>query len=89
MERLKSNGKLFCFKNKFLNFLKSKKFSTEIFLTFRELQPLVSDKRVSYQKNTCISISKPILPSPYCGYPTFQEYVYYPLSSIISATPTH
>ena len=44
---LKSNGKIFCFKNKFLNFLETKKLSTESFLTFRELQPLVSSKRVS------------------------------------------
>ena len=45
----KSNGKIFCFKNKFLNFSEAKKFSTESFLTFRELQPLVS-----YKKNTCV-----------------------------------
>ena len=37
----KSNGKIFCFKNKFLNFSEAKKFSTESFLTFRECQPLV------------------------------------------------
>ena len=46
----KSNGKIFCFKNKFLNFSETKKFSTESFLTFRELQPLVSYKRVSFIK---------------------------------------
>ena len=46
----KSNGKIFCFKNKFLNFSETKKFSTESFLTFRELQPLVSYKRVFYKK---------------------------------------
>ena len=46
----KFNGKIFCFKNKFLNFSKTKKFSTESFLTFRELQPLVSYKRVPYKK---------------------------------------
>ena len=44
----KSNGKIFCFKNKFLNFLEYKKFSTESFLTFRELQPLVSYKKYVY-----------------------------------------
>ena len=49
MERLKSNGKIFCFKNKFLKFSETKKFSTESFLTFRELQPLVSYKWVSYK----------------------------------------
>ena len=43
-----------CFKNKFLNFSETKNLSTESFLTFRELQPLVSCKRVSYKKNTCI-----------------------------------
>ena len=37
-------------KNKFLNFSETKKFSTESFLTFREIQPLVSYKRVSYKK---------------------------------------
>ena len=37
----KSNGKIFCFKNKF-NFSENKKFSTESFSTFRQLQPLVS-----------------------------------------------
>ena len=37
---------IFCFKNKFLNFSEAKKFSTESFLTFRELQPLVPYKRV-------------------------------------------
>ena len=46
----KSDGKILCFKNKFLNFSETKKFSTESFLTFRELQPLVSYKRVSYRK---------------------------------------
>ena len=46
----KSNGKIFCFKNKFLNFSETKKFSTKSFLTFRELQALVSYKRVSYKK---------------------------------------
>ena len=46
----RSNGKIFCFQNKFLNFSGTKKFSTESFLTFRELQPLVSYKRVSYKK---------------------------------------
>ena len=46
----KSNGKIFCFKNKFLNFSETKKFSTDSFLIFRELQPLVSYKRVSYKK---------------------------------------
>ena len=56
MER-KSNGKIFCFKNKFLNFSESKKFSTENFLTFRELQPIVSYKWVSYKKSTCIAIN--------------------------------
>ena len=45
----KSNGKIFCFKNKFLNFSETKKFSTESFLTFRELQLLASYKRVSYK----------------------------------------
>ena len=44
----KSNGKTFCLKNKFLKFSETKKFNTE-------LQPLVSYKRVSYKKNTCIS----------------------------------
>ena len=53
----KSNGKIFCFKNKFLNFSETKKFSTES-LTFRELQPLVSYKRVSYKKNTCITFMR-------------------------------
>ena len=53
----KSNRKIFCFKNKVLNFSKTKKFSTESFLTFRELQPLVSYKQVSYKKNTCIFLS--------------------------------
>ena len=46
----KSNQKTFCFKNKFLNFSETKNFSTEGFLTFSELQPLVSYKRVSYKK---------------------------------------
>ena len=46
----KSNGRTFYFKNKFLNFLETKKFSTEKFLTFMELQPLVSYKQVSYKK---------------------------------------
>ena len=46
----KSNEKMFCFKNKFLNFSETKKLITERFLTFRELQPLVSYKRVSYKK---------------------------------------
>ena len=41
---------IFSFKNKFLNFSETKKFNTENFLTFRELQPLVSYKRVSYKK---------------------------------------
>ena len=51
----KSNAKIFCFKNKFLNFSETKKFSSES-LTFRELQPLVSYKRVSYiKKITCIT----------------------------------
>ena len=48
MER--SNGQILCFKNKFLNFSETKKFSTESILTFRELQPIVSYKRVSYKK---------------------------------------
>ena len=34
----------------FLNFSETKKFSTESFLASRELQPLVSYKRVSYKK---------------------------------------
>ena len=46
----KSNGKIFYFKNKFLNFSETKKFRTESFLTFRKLQPLVSYKRVSCKK---------------------------------------
>ena len=46
----KSNGKIFCFKNKFLNFSETKNFSTESFSTFRELQPLVSYKSVPYKK---------------------------------------
>ena len=45
-----SNGKIFCFKNKFLNFSETKKFSTQSFLTFRGLHPLVSYKQVSYKK---------------------------------------
>ena len=45
-----SSGKIFCFKNKFLDFSETKKFSTESLLTFRELQSLVSYKRVSYKK---------------------------------------
>ena len=45
----KSDGKIFCFKNNFLNFSDTKKFSTESFLTCRELQPLVSHERVSYK----------------------------------------
>ena len=51
-----SNGKIFCFKNKSLYFSETKKFSTESFLTFTELQPLVSYKQVSYikKKNVCI-----------------------------------
>ena len=49
----KSNRKIFCFKNKFLKFSETKKFSTESFLTFRELQPLVSYNWVSYKKKTC------------------------------------
>ena len=53
-----SNEKIFCFKNKFLNFSETKKFSTESFLTFRELHPLVSYKRVSYKKNTCILVRR-------------------------------
>ena len=52
MER-KSNGKIFCFKGKFSE---TKKVSTESFLTFRELQPLVSYKRVSYKKIYVYSI---------------------------------
>ena len=44
----KSNGKIFCLKNKFLNFLETKKLSTESFLSFKELQPLVSYKRNTY-----------------------------------------
>ena len=59
MERLKSNGKIFCLKNKFLNFSETKKFSNESFLTFREPQPLVSYKLVSYKKNTCIRQETP------------------------------
>ena len=54
----KSNGKIFCFKNRFLSFSETKKFSTESVLTFRELQPLVSYKRVSYEKNTCITVNE-------------------------------
>ena len=40
----------FAFKISFLIFWRLKKFSPESFLTFRELQPLVSYKRVSYKK---------------------------------------
>ena len=40
----------FTLKISFFNFLETKKFSTESLLTFRELQPLVSYKRVSYKK---------------------------------------
>ena len=57
---------MFCFKNKFLNFLEINKFSTESFLTFRELQPLVSYKRVSYKKNymySCLNQQFEIDPS--------------------------
>ena len=39
---------------KFLNFSKTKKVSTESFLTFMELEPLISYELVSYEKNTCI-----------------------------------
>ena len=46
---------IFSFKNKFLNFSETKKFNTENFLTFRELQPLVSYKRFSCKKNTSIT----------------------------------
>ena len=46
----KCNGKIFCFKNKFLSFSETKKFSSETFLIFRELQPLVSHKRSPYKK---------------------------------------
>ena len=55
----KSNGKTFCFKNKFLNFSETKRFSTESFLTFRELQPLVSYKRVSYKKKFAMLLKNP------------------------------
>ena len=41
---------MFCFKNKFLNFSETKKFGTESCLNFRELQPLVSYKRIFYEK---------------------------------------
>ena len=44
----------FALKISFLIFRRPKKFSSESFLTFRELQPLVSYKRVSYKKNTFI-----------------------------------
>ena len=54
----KSNGKIFCFKNKFLNFSETKKFSTESFLTFRELQPLVSYKLFFYKKIRVFGIKK-------------------------------
>ena len=53
--------KIFCFKNKFLNFSQTKKFSTESFLTFRELQPLVPYKRVSYKKDMCILLASSII----------------------------
>ena len=61
----KSNGKIFCFKNKF-NFSENKKFSTESFSTFRQLQPLVSYERVSYKKKKyvcCRSEKKTSMPS--------------------------
>ena len=57
MERQKSNGKFFCFKNKFLNFSETKKLSTESFLTFRELQLIVSYKWVSYKKRYFYCVS--------------------------------
>ena len=56
-----SDGKIFCFNIKFLNFSETKKFSTESFLSFRELQPLVSYKWVSYKKNTCTFIQESCL----------------------------
>ena len=40
----------FALKISFLIFRRTKKFSTESFLTFRELKPLVSYERVSYKK---------------------------------------
>ena len=43
-------GRYFALKISFLIFPETKKFTTESFLTFRELQPLVSYKRVSYKK---------------------------------------
>ena len=52
----KSNGKILCLKNKFLNFSETKKFSNKSFLTFREHQPLVSYKRVSYKKKIQVLI---------------------------------
>ena len=55
---IKSNVKIFCFRNKFLNFSETKKFSTESFLTFRELQPMVSYKRVSYKNIPVCETSK-------------------------------
>ena len=51
----KSNGRIFCFKYKFLKFSETKKFSTDSFLTFRELQLLVSYKQVSYKK-ICVHV---------------------------------
>ena len=48
---------MFCYKNKFVNFSETNKFSTESFLTFRELQPLVSYKRVSYKKIRVLQIA--------------------------------
>ena len=46
----KSNGKIFYFKNKFLNFSETKKFSTESFLAFMELQSLDSYKWIFHKK---------------------------------------
>ena len=46
---------IYYFKNKFLNFSETKKISTESFLTFRELQPLVSYKQVSYKKKFVVN----------------------------------
>ena len=54
----KSNGKIFYFKNKFLNFSETKKFRTESFSTFKELQPLVSCKQVSYKKIRVFIVSE-------------------------------
>ena len=54
----KSNGMIFCFKNKFLNYSETKKFSTERVLTFRELQPLFSYRRVSYKKRRVVGLPK-------------------------------